>query len=133
MEITAWQIFFGSVLGIALMALLGIAYRQGQSPTRKEMHDLHRQLREELRGEIREAVRTAVIEITAYVDHRIDEVNHRIDEVNHRIDDTNQQIAGIRQDINRVLAALASHEHINGRVVVNVQPDIEPAPTAADN
>jgi chromosome segregation ATPase len=106
-----------------LVAMFGILFRQGQSPTRKEMHELHQQLREELRAEIKETVNAAVREITADLNRQIDEVNHRIDEVNYRID-------GLRQDVNRVLAALANHDHIDGRVIVTVQPDAEPAPVA---
>lgn len=172
MEITPMTIFYGSLLGIMLTAMLGVLYRQGRSPThndargmnrqleeslrtdmrqmreefREDMHRMReefredmRRMREELRAEIREAVNTAVREITAEfnrqiddVNHRIDDVNHRIDSVNHRIDDLNQQIAGLRQDINRVLNALASHSHVDGQVVVTVQPDTEPA-QVADN
>ncbi len=39
----------------------------------------------------------------------------------------NNQISELRQDVNRVLAALANHEHIAGRVMTTVQPDTEPA------
>ncbi|MCE2501665.1 MAG: hypothetical protein J4G13_12520 [Dehalococcoidia bacterium] len=119
MEISPITIFYGSMLGIAIGALFLVIYRQGRSPTHNDMHNLERQTREELRQEIKEAVRTATIEINA-------ETNRRIDEVSHQID-------GLRQDINRVLNALASHERINGRVVVNIQPDTEPAPTSADD
>ena len=140
MEISPLAIFYGSMLGLAVAALFVVMFRQGRSPTHNDMHNLARQTREELRADIKEAVRTATIEINAEVNRRIDEtnrriddVNHRIDDVSHRIDDVNRQIAGLRQDINRVLAALANHEHIDGRVVVIIQPDIEPAPTAADD
>lgn len=126
MEVTPLTLFYGSLLGIAIAALFLVMYRQGRSPTHNDMHNLERQTRDELRKEIKEAVRTATIEINAETNRRIDEVNHRIDEVSHQID-------GLRQDINRVLNALANHEHINGRVVVNIQPDAEPAPTSADN
>ena len=119
MEVTPLTIFYGSLLGIAIAALFLVMYRQGRSPTHNDMHNLERQTREELRKEIKEAVRTATVEINA-------ETNRRIDEVSHQID-------GLRQDINRVLNALASHEHINGRVVVNIQPDGEPTPTSAGN
>ena len=101
MEISPITIFYGSLLGIAIGALFLVMYRQGRSPTHNDMHNLERQTREELRQEIKEAVRTATIEINA-------ETNRRIDEVSHQID-------GLRQDINRVLNALASHEHLNGR------------------
>ena len=176
MEITPITIFYGSLLGIMLTALLGIFYRQGRSPTHNDAREMNHQLgeelrtemqrmreefredmrqmreefredmrrmREELRAEIRETVGTAVREITTEfnrrldgVNHRIDssidDVNHRIDSVNHRIDDLNLQIAGLRQEINRVLNALASHSHADGQVVITVQPDTEPA-QVADN
>ena len=137
MEITPWQILFGSVMVVMLVALFGILFRQGQSPTRKEMHEMHQQLRDELRAEIREvvsaAVRTATIEIiaemnrhTAETNRQIAETNHRIDEMNHRIDETNYRT-------DQVLHALANHDHIDGRVMITVRPDTEPAPANADD
>ena len=137
MEMTPWQILFGSVMVVMLVTMFGVLFRQGMSPTRREMHEMHRQLREELRTEIREvvstAVRTATIEIIAEMNRQTAEVNRQIAEVNHRIDETNHRIDETNHRIDRVLAALASHEHINGRVVVTVQADTEPAPAAADS
>ena len=130
MEITPWQILFGSVMVVMLVALFGILFRQGQSPTRRETHEMHQQLRDELRAEIREVVSTAVstatIEIIAEMNRQMAEVNHRIDEMNHRIDETNRRI-------DRVLHALANHDHIDGRVMITVQPDTEPASATADD
>ena len=158
MEITPITIFYGSMLGIMLTALLGILYRQGRSPTHNDTREMNRQseealrtemrqmreefredmrrmreefredmrrMREELRAEIKETIGAAVREITV-------EFNRQIDRVNHRIDDLNQQLNGIRQEINRVLNALASHSHVDGQVVITVQPDTEPA-QVADN
>lgn len=118
MEITPWQILFTSISGIMLVALFGILFRQGQSPTRKEMHELHQELRTEMQAQVKEAVDGAVREITADTNRQINEVNQRID--------------ALRQDINRVLAALASHEHVDGRVMMTVQPEAEPAQAAGN-
>ena len=120
MEITPLQAFYGSMMIVMLAALLTIVFRQGQSPTRKEMHDLHQQLREELRAEIREAVNAAVREICADMSRQIEGVNHRIDaleeSVNHRIDaleaSVNHRIDAVEASVNHRIDALeASVNH----------------------
>ena len=114
MDITPLTVFYGSMLGLMVAALFVVMYRQGRSPTYGDMMNLERQTRDELRAEIREAVKNAVTEITAEMNRQTTQINHRIDETNQRID--------------RILSALAIHEHIDGRVVTTVQPDNEPAP-----
>ena len=135
MEITPITIFYGSLLGIMLTALLGIFYRQGRSPTHNDAREMNHQLgeelrtemqrmreefredmrrmREELRAEIRETVGTAVREITTEFNRRLDGVNHRIDssidDVNHRIDSVNHRIDSVNHridDLNQQIAGL---------------------------
>ncbi|MDE2785030.1 MAG: hypothetical protein OXL37_00045 [Chloroflexota bacterium] len=144
MEATPLTIFYGSMLGLVVAALFVIMFRQGRSPTHSDMRELERQTRDELRAEIREAVRTATLEITAEMNRnmaeqtaesnrRMDEMNHRIDEMNHRIDEMNHRIDETNRRIDRVLTTLANHEHLDGRVVVAMRPDSEPAPAVVDN
>ena len=141
MEITPLTIFYGSVLGIILAALFVIMYRQGRSPTHNDMQSMERHLnetirqtRDDLKRELTEAnnaaINAAVAEITANTDRQISELRH---DLNGRMQRMEHQIDALRQDFNRMMNALANHEHVNGRVVVTVQPDAEPVPTAADD
>ena len=107
MDVTPLTVFYGSMLGLAVAALFVVMFRQGRSPTHNDMHNLARQTRDELRKEIRDAAASVT-------------------------NDTRNQINALRQDINRVLTALANHEHVDGRVMITVQPDTEPVPTADD-
>ncbi len=158
MEVTPMTIFYGSLLGIMLTAILGILYRQGRSPThndtremnrqqeealrtemrqmRKEFREDMRRMREELREDtrrMREEFRSEIKEtVGAAVRELTVEFNRQIDSVNHRIDDLNQQIDGLRREINRVLNALAVHSHVDGQVMITVPPDTEPAQVAGN-
>lgn len=54
MEITPITIFYGTLLGIMLTAILGILYRQGRSPSHNDTREMNRQLEEGLRTEMRQ-------------------------------------------------------------------------------
>jgi ribonuclease HII len=125
MDITPLTVFYGSMLGLIVAALFVVMYRQGRSPTYGDMMNLERQTRDELRAEIRETVKNAVTEITAEMNRQTTLLNHRIDETNQRIDETNQRI-------DRILTTLASHQHIDGRVMITVQNETEPTPAGDD-
>ena len=141
MEVTPLTIFYGSLLGLIVAALFVIMYRQGRSPTYSDLQSMERnlnetmrQMREELKREITEAnnaaIKAAVAEITANTERQISELRQ---ELNERMRRTEYQNDALRQDFNRMMSALAGHEHVDGRVIIAVQPDAEPLPAAADD
>ena len=140
-EITPLTIFYGSMLGIILAALFVIMYRQGRSPTHNDMQGMERHLnetirqaRDDLKREITESnnachqrrkwlrlpptptARSASSDTISTADAAHGTSNRRAPPGFHRM-----------------MNALANYEHVNGRVVVTVQPDAEPVPTAADD
>ena len=102
---------FGSILGVLVVAVIGLALRIGQMPTRREMNEM----RAELRQEIKEAVAAAVSEITQEMRSQFalmhQEMNARFDAVDRKFEAMNakieagdarieEQVNGLRQEMN---------------------------------
>ena len=101
---------FGSILGVLVVAVIGLALRIGQMPTRREMNEM----RAELRQEIKEAVAAAVSEITQEMRSQFalmhQEMNARFDAVDRKFEAMNakieagdarieEQVSGLRQEL----------------------------------
>ena len=106
--------------------------QQMREEFRREMQQMRDDLRREMQQmgeELRREIKGAIDASAANTERQINELRQ---EFGTRMQSIEYQVVELRKDVNRALFALANHEHVNGRVMVNLQPEEEPAAAAAD-